>query len=156
VYIHRHVSIEMSILIDRYICKCIDRDITLYIHRDITTAGHRSLTWASRIQFTHPANLQNIHLIRYFHLSVGFTSGIFPSGFPTKTLYTSLPCPMRSTWPGDEYKLRSNFLHPPVTSFLLGTSRNILYKLSGLQFDLSIPHAMAYEKVLHSFLFLYF
>ena len=28
-----------------------------------------------------------------FHLRLGIPSGLFPSGFPTKILYTPIPCP---------------------------------------------------------------
>jgi hypothetical protein len=33
------------------------------------------------------------------HLRLGLSSGLFPSGFPTKTLYTFLPTPMHATCP---------------------------------------------------------
>ena len=34
-----------------------------------------------------------IHLNIFLHLSLGLPSGLFPSGFPTKTLYILLPSP---------------------------------------------------------------
>jgi hypothetical protein len=38
-----------------------------------------------------------LHL--FSNLCLGLPSGLFPSGFPTKTWYTSLPSPMRATCP---------------------------------------------------------
>jgi hypothetical protein len=40
-----------------------------------------------------PANLLNIHLIHYSQLLLGLPSGLFASGFPTKTLYNFFPLP---------------------------------------------------------------
>ena len=47
-----------------------------------------SLSWASPIQCIcpHPTSCRSI-LILSTHLSLGHSSGLFPSGFPTKTLY---------------------------------------------------------------------
>jgi hypothetical protein len=44
----------------------------------------------------HPTSWRSI-LILSSHLRMGFPSGYFPSGFPTKTLYTSILPPKRAT-----------------------------------------------------------
>jgi hypothetical protein len=64
----------------------------------LTTASHCSLFWASRIQSTphKPMFLRSI-LIPSSHLHLGLPGGLFPSGFPTKTMYTFLSSPMRAT-----------------------------------------------------------
>ena len=45
-------------------------------------------------------------LILSSHLCLGLPSGLFPSGFPTKTLYTLLLFPTRSTCPANLIVLR--------------------------------------------------
>ena len=109
-----------------------------------TSVRHLSLSWASPIQSIHPhlTSWRSI-LILSTHLRLGLPSGILPSGYPTKTLYTPLSSPIRSTCPahlilldfithtilGEEYKSFSSslcsLLHSPVTSSLLGS--NIFY-----------------------------
>ena len=105
----------------------------------LTSVRHPSLSCASPIQsiYPHPTSWRFI-LILSTHLRLGPPSGLFPSCFPTKTLYAPLSSPIRATCPahlilldfitrtilGEEYKSFSsslcNLLHSPVTSSLLG------------------------------------
>ena len=57
-----------------------------------TSVRHLSLSWDSPIQSTypHPISWRSI-LILSTHLRLGLPSGLLPSGFPTKTLYTPSP-----------------------------------------------------------------
>ena len=60
----------------------------------LTSVRHLSLSWASPIQsiYPHPTSWRSI-LILSTHLRLGLPSGLFPSGFPTKTLYIPSPYP---------------------------------------------------------------
>ena len=93
----------------------------------------------SSIQSTppHPTSWRSI-LILSSHVRLGFPSGLFPSGFLSKTLYTPLLSPIRATCPaqlilldfitrtilGEAYRSFSSsicsFFHSPFTSSLLG------------------------------------
>ena len=66
----------------------------------LTSVRHLSLTWASPIQSIdpHPTSWRSI-LILSTHLRLGLPSGLLASGFPSKTLYTSLSSPIRATCP---------------------------------------------------------
>ena len=55
----------------------------------LTSVRHLSLSWASPIQSIYPHHTSwRYVLILSAHLRQGLPSGLFPSGFPTKTLYT--------------------------------------------------------------------
>ena len=66
----------------------------------LTSARHLSLSWASPIQsmYPHPNSWRSI-LILSTHQRLGLPSGLLPSGFPSKNLYTPLSSPIRTTCP---------------------------------------------------------
>ena len=114
----------------------------------LTRVCQLSLSWASPIQsiYPHPTSWRYIPIL-FTHLRLGLPSGLFPSGFPTKTLHISLSSPIRATCPthlilldfitrtilGEEYRSFSstlcNLLQSPVTSFCILVSLIILLKL---------------------------
>ena len=111
----------------------------------LTSVRHLFLSWASPIQsiYPHPTSWRSI-LILSTHLCLGLSSGLLPSGFPTKTLNNLLSSPIRATCPAhlillhfiirailnEEYKSFSsslcNLLHSPVTSSLLGPNIKLI------------------------------
>ena len=148
----------------------------------LTGVRHLSLSWASPIQSTypHPTSWISI-LILSTHLRLGLSSGLFPSGFPTKTLYAPLSSPIRATCPvhlilldfvtrtilGEEYRSLSsslcNLLHSPVTSSLLGPNillntifSNTLSFLSSLNVSAQVPHPYKTTYYKFKFVFTYF
>ena len=60
----------------------------------LTSVRQLSLSWASPIQsiYPHPISWRSIQILST-HLRLGLPSGLFPSGFPTKTLYTPFSSP---------------------------------------------------------------
>ena len=66
----------------------------------LTSVRQLSLSWASPIQsiYPHPISWRSI-IILSTHLRLVLPSGLFPSGFPTKTLCNPLSSPIRATCP---------------------------------------------------------
>jgi len=66
----------------------------------LTSVRHLSLSWASPIQsiYPNPTSCRSI-LILFTHIRLGLPSGLFPSGLPTKNLYTPLSSHIRATCP---------------------------------------------------------
>jgi hypothetical protein len=54
----------------------------------LTSDRHLSLSWASPNPVHIPTSWRSV--VISIHLHLGLPSGLFPSGFPTKTLYTPL------------------------------------------------------------------
>ena len=65
----------------------------------LTSVCHLSLSWAHPIQSIYPHPTSQRSILISIHLRLGLPSGLFPSGFPTKTLYTPLSSPICATCP---------------------------------------------------------
>jgi hypothetical protein len=87
------------------------------VHFRVYSARYLSLSWARSIQSMppHPTSWR-FTLILSSHLCLGLTSGLFPSGFRTTTLYTPLLSPVSakappilffSIWSPEQYWSRS-------------------------------------------------
>jgi len=74
----------------------------------LTSARHLSLSWPSSIQsiIPHPTSWRPI-LILSSNLRLGLPSGLLSSSFPTKTLYTPVPFPIRATCPAHLIRARA-------------------------------------------------
>ena len=88
----------------------------------LTSVRHLSLSWASPIQsiYQQPTYWRSI-LILSTHLHIGLPSGLIPSGFPTKTLYTPLSSPIRATCPAHLISCNitiNNYKCLPVFAFI--------------------------------------
>jgi hypothetical protein len=112
-----------------------------------TSARYLSLSWANSIHSMPPHSTSWISiLILSSHLRLDLPSGIFPSGFTTKTLYTR-QFPTRATCPahlilldfitrsilGEEYRSLCfslcGFLYLPDISSLLGLYEGTAWKV---------------------------
>ena len=84
----------------------------------LTSVRHLSLSWARPIQsiYPPPTSCRSI-LILSTHLRLGLPTGLFPSGFPTKTLYTPLSSPIllsitiKQISPSHEFLLLNSLLN---------------------------------------------
>jgi hypothetical protein len=76
----------------------------------LTSARHLSLSWANSIQSPQPPPTSwSSILILSSHLRLGLPNGLFPSGFPTRTMCTPLPYANTSHMPCPTHS--SRFYH---------------------------------------------
>jgi len=85
----------------------------------LTSVRHLSLSWARPIKsiYSHTTSWKSI-LILSTHLRLGLPSGLLPSGFPTKTIYTPLSSPIRTTCPA----------HLILLDFINGLKSNVPHR----------------------------
>ena len=106
----------------------------------LTSVRHLSLSWASPIQsiYVHPTSWRSI-LILPTHLCLGLPSDLLPSGFPTKTLYTSLSSLIRATCPAHFILLDfiTRTILGEVYKFYACILTHIQQKVDNLQFSLT-------------------
>ena len=96
----------------------------------VTCARQLSLSWASLIHSTtpYPTSWRSF-LISSYHLRLGLSSGILPTGFATKTLHTPVLSPIQATC----------LAHLTLLGFI---TRNILGEQYGsLSSSSSFPHS---------------
>ena len=106
----------------------------------LTNVRELSLSWASPIQsiYPYPTSLISI-LILSTHLRLGLPSGLLPSGFPTKTLYTTVSSPICAPYPAHLIHGLYTLQKPPAISVSAFTSPAVsnLKKVSLYPFLLS-------------------
>ena len=81
-------------------------------------------------------------LILSTHLRLGLPSGLLPSGFPTKTLYTALSSPIRATFPAHcLYNILTHYLISATTFGGKVTERKMCVWILSTTFVINISHS---------------
>ena len=118
----------------------------------LTNARHLSLSWANSIQSPqpHPTSWRSI-LILSSYLRLGLPNGLFPSGFPTRTLCTPLPSPICATYIACKkcfkmllHKIQASALHLQLTVCVFLQYCHLLLRWC-LPADINQPNVPHYE-----------
>ena len=92
----------------------------------LISVRHLSLSWASPIQsiYPHLTSWRSI-LILSTHLRLGLPSGLFPPGFPTKTLYTPLSSSISATYDDEYVSFKHDHLHFYMVCHLIPSLQHV-------------------------------
>jgi hypothetical protein len=124
-------------------------------HRFITAskrARHLFLSWArSTLSTSHPTSLGSVLILSY-RISLGLLSGLLPSGFPIKTLYTPPLSPIRAICPADlsicgafsMQILLLSWYFPPLCPLSLSLSLSLSHSGAKAQRELQPPHSWGF------------
>jgi len=90
----------------------------------LTIVRHLSLSWASPIQsiYPHPTSWRSI-IILSTHLYLGLPSGILPSCFPSKTLYT----PSLHPYAPHDQPISFFSILSPAQYWVMSTNHSVMY-----------------------------
>jgi hypothetical protein len=120
------------------------RFIDIYIHQNINNSPPVPILSYSNPIYTTPPE---IHSDPILPSTPWFSEWSLSFGLPHQNFVHFSPLSHACHMPWGWVLLRNKFLHSPVTSFLLGTPSNKIFRLNRLKFDLTIPLSMPCEKV---------
>ena len=116
----------------------------------LTSVRHLSLPWASPIQsiYPHPTSCISV-LILSTHLRLCLHSGLFPSGFPTKTQYTPSLLTHKRHMPSPSHSSRVYHPHSIGSYHIIYHIRYMIYQSYHITSHHIIYHITSYHLSYH-------